>query len=381
MRLVAKTMYGLERSLAVEIEQLGGANVVAGNRMVEFEGDLETMYRVNLWSRLALRVLYPVDKFTAKEEDELYRKIRRINWSQYLTHKGSLLIDAVAFSSIFRHSKYVALKTKDAIVDQFRDKTGRRPSVDKIRPTIRIHIHIDRNEVSVYLDAGAESLHKRGYRGAGQEAPLSEVLAAGIVALSNWDGTTPLVDPMCGSGTIAIEAAMMAAGLPPRNESFHYGFMRWNDFDKELWEKVKAAPAPKSIWIKEGVTPVVYASDKSPNAIRRAEIHAENAGVSELITFEKIDFHKIDPPGPKGVVIMNPPYGERLQLEKVEEFYTQIGETLKEKWKGWEAWIFSGNPDGIRWVALRSSMKKKMFNGAIECRLCRYEIFEELDSE
>ncbi len=366
-------MQGLEGALAEEIRQLGGKEIKELKRAVEFEGDKRLLYRANLELRTALRVLVHLQDFIAKSPEELYRKIRRVEWQDYMSVDKTFAIDATASSEIFRHSKYAALKTKDAIADYFRDKTGRRPDVNVEFPHLQVNLHINQDKCSLSIDSSADSLHKRGYRANTLEAPINEVLAAGMILISGWRGDRTFIDPMCGSGTLLIEAALIATNTPPQLHREAFGFMKWRDFDANLWEdvvdKAKAQIKP--------LTCQILGFDKDMRAVR---VSAQNIFSAHLegqgIKVEKKSFEKLVPPPPPGIVITNPPYDERLKEVEVEAFYKMIGDQLKQEFSGYEAWLISSNKEALKYIGLRPSQKMTLFNGALECKFQKYELYE-----
>ncbi|PHN02681.1 RNA methyltransferase [Flavilitoribacter nigricans DSM 23189 = NBRC 102662] len=372
LQLAIKTLAGLEPLLAGELKALGARDIEAGTRIVTCTGDPEVLYRVNFESRTALRVLVPIDSFRATHEKRLYNKIQQIDWSQYMQVDQTLAIDAVTNSQHFRHSKYAALKTKDAIVDQFRDKFGRRPNINVRNPDLRINIHISNDICNVSLDSSGDSLHKRGYRVDTVEAPLNEVLAAGMVMHTGWSGDRPLVDPMCGSGTILIEAAMIAANIPPQLPGRKFGFQNWADYDAKLWEAVKARALDQ---IRPIEVPIL-GYDKAFKAVKISHQNILAARLSGKIEVERKAFEKMDPPPPPGVLIMNPPYDERLAVEDVKAFYQSIGDRLKQAYAGYEAWIISSNLDAMKSIGLRASRRLTLFNGPLECKYMKFELYE-----
>lgn len=371
MNLVALTAFGLEAVVERELERLGARDLQPGNRAVAFRGDLELLYRANLHLRAALRVLHPIHSFAAANPQQLYRHIRDIDWSNYLTVEGTLAVDAFVHSKHFTHSKYAALKVKDAIVDQFRERTGKRPSVDVANPALRLHLHIAGKKCTLSLDSSGESLHRRGYRFSGQKAPLNEALAAGLVLLSGWDARTPLYDPMCGSGTLAIEAAMLARKMAPGLLRKQFAFQRWRTFDAGLWQKVRDAAKQQ---VRE--SPVrIFASDKSKTAVATARENLRRAGLQETVELTQGALEHLRPQTSTGFLIMNPPYGERMQQERIDEWYAGIGDHLKQHFTGFEAWVLSANKNALKRFGLRPSKKYTIFNGGLECKFQRYELY------
>ncbi len=369
--MIAKTLFGFEELLAKELKQLGAQSVKVGVRNVSFVGDLGFMYKANLGLRMAIKILKPIDSFIVANETDLYNKIKRLPWENYLSETGSLAVDSTVHSTVFKHSQYIALKTKDAIVDRFREKTKSRPNVDLKYPDLRINIHIDRERCSVSLDSSGMSLHKRGYRSATNIAPINEVLAAGLVLLSGWDGQCDFFDPMCGSGTILIEAAMIAANIPPNINRKEFAFERWNDWDPELYEAIQ-----QSLLKKVREVPVkIYGFDKAPSAVRKALDNIKEANLEEFISVTQDNFFKSEKSTEGHLhLLFNPPYGERLDID-AEVFYKQIGDTLKTFYPDSEAWFITSNLEAIKSVGLRPSRKIKVFNAKLEARLLKYEIY------
>lgn len=368
----AKTSFGFEDLLVEELNSVGAINLKKGTRIVHFEGNLETMYRANLYSRLALRILKPIKTFPAGNEQQLYDEIKKIDWSEYLTEKDSLAVDAVTSYSNLTHTLYISLKTKDAIVDQFRDKTGERPNVDLRFPKVRINIHIHQNVASVSLDSSGDSLHKRGYRSQQGEAPLNETLAAGMVMLSKWDRASNFTDLMCGSGTIVIEAAMMARNIAPglfRNE---FGFERWNDYDAELWKSLLDEAKQNE---KPDINFSITGIDKSHQAIRNATENAKEAGVLNDIDFHAMPFEDYTPKETVQTIVTNPPYGGRITDDDLFRLYKNIGDQLKSKYSGSTAWVLTANKDAAKNIGLHSTAKIQLYNGALECRMLKYELY------
>ncbi len=372
-RMIAKTLFGLEEILAGELSALGAERVTPMNRSVEFYGDRELLYKANLWCRTATRILVPIVDFRAADEKELYNKVLRVDWRKYLTLNQTFVIDAVVSRSGFDNSLYVAQKTKDAVADHFRRKMGKRPSVDLKNPDIRINIYIFGNECTLALDSSGEPLFKRGYRSRTGEAPLNEVLAAGIVMHSGWDRQRPYVDAMCGSGTIVIEAALMARNIAPGLTRERYGFMNWPDFDggvfKRIIQEARGEIIPKLNFEMVG-------SDKDSKQVRDAATNADSAGVGRDIVFKRCRFEDLRPPAPPGVLIINPPYGERMSIDNIRSFYQSIGDTLKKNFTGYDAFIFTGNLAEAKFLGLRTSRRIQLYNGAIECRLLKFEMYQ-----
>jgi len=371
--MLAKTLFGLEDLLADELRKLGASKIEKGTRNVTFDGDLGFMYKANLCCRTAIKILKPITAFNIFTEDDLYKKVYEIPWEKYMDAKGSLAVDATVFSEKFTHSMYISLKTKDAIVDRFRDKTGERPNVDLDHPTLRINVHIDRNICTISLDSSGQSLHKRGYKVENTFAPINEVLAAGMIMLSGWNGQCDLLDPMCGSGTILTEAAMIACNIPPNLNREEFGFETWNDFDEDLYEVIEASALQKirDFHFK------VYGSDKDSVNIQKAKRNIKNANLEDFIELDTQDFFQTKKEGDRYLyLVFNPPYDERLSIDNVQEFYGNIGTTLKHGYSGSQAWMISSNMDALKSVGLRPSRRIKLYNGKLEAKLVRYDMYE-----
>lgn len=372
MQISVKTFAGLEKPLSAELAALGATDIEPGTRIVSATADQQTLYRVNYSCRTALRVLVPIHTFRATHERRFYSKIRQLDWTEYLDIDQTLAVDAVTYSRHFRHSKYIALKTKDAIVDQFRDRFQRRPSVDVQQPDVRIHVHVSNDLCTVSLDSSGDSLHKRGYRVDTVEAPINEVLAAGMVMLSGWQADRLFMDPMCGSGTLLTEAAMIAANIAPQRQRREFGFQRWKDYDKSLWQEVKQNADAQ----QREVSVPILGFDRDFKAVKISHHNIMAAGLSELIQVEKQKFEKLEPPPAPGLLMMNPPYDERLTEADISAFYKMIGDTLKQSFAGYEAWIISSNRDALKNIGLRSSQRLTLFNGPLECKFLQFELYE-----
>jgi putative N6-adenine-specific DNA methylase len=372
-KLTAKTLSGLEETLAAELTALGAADVWPGNRAVEFAGDKQLLYKMNLWCRTATRILHPIAAFAAPDSDRLYQGVAALDWAPYLDPDMTLAVDAVAIESAFDNSLFVAQRVKDAVVDQFRKRNGKRPSVDADNPDLRINIHIHGDKATLSLDSSGGPLTRRGYRTEGGKAPLSEVLAAGIVRLTEWDMATPLIDPMCGSGTIVIEVAMVARNIAPGLLRKQFGFMRWKDYDEALYRQLVREARQA---IKADLPVEIVGSDIDRRAIDEAKANARRAGVEGNIRFEVKPFDQQTPPSGPGTVVMNPPYGERIAIRDIESFYQSLGDVLKQKYDGYTAFILSGNPEAAGHIGLRTSRRIKLFNGPLECRLLRFELYK-----
>jgi putative N6-adenine-specific DNA methylase len=371
-KMVAKTLFGFEELLANELTQLGAQDVKIGVRNVSFTGDKGFMYKANLALRTAIKILKPIETFKVKDEKDLYDKIYNMSWEPYLKPTGTLAVDATINSDVFTHSLYIAQKTKDAVVDKFRDTTGQRPNVDLKFPDLKINVHIDREICHISLDSSGDSLHKRGYKTATNIAPINEVLAAGLVMLSGWDGQSDFMDPMCGSGTILAEAAMIACNIPPNLMRKEFAFERWADWDVELFEKIEESLLSKT----RDFHYKIMGYDKSPSAVAKAIDNVKNAHLDEFITIKHEDFFKTQKAGENKLhMVFNPPYGERLDID-MEEFYKNIGDTLKQNYPGTDAWFITSNLDALKHVGLRPSRKIHLVNAKLEARLVKYVMYE-----
>lgn len=370
-KMVAKTLYGFEEVLANELRKIGAQKVEIGNRMVSFYGDTGFMYKANLCLRTAVKILKPITSQKVRNEKDIYDFIQSIRWQEYLGLEDTFAISATVNSTIFSHSKFIALKTKDAIVDQFREETGERPNVDTEHPDLSIDIHIQRDLCTVSLDSSGGSLHHRGYRTATNIAPINEVLAAGLLLLSGWDGQSDFLDPMCGSGTMAIEAAMIACNIPANINRKEFAFEKWLDWDLDLFEKIEEACLNKTRDFHHSIIGI----DKEYSAVRKANVNIENANLTDFVKIKEGDFFESEKEveGPLHIVF-NPPYDERLEIN-IEEFYSQIGDTLKRNYPGTNAWFITANLEALKHVGLRPSRKIKVFNGKLEARLVKYEMY------
>lgn len=367
---IAKTLQGLEDILADELKAIGAQDVKVQNRMVSFTGSTETLYRANFQTRTATRILMPIYEFKARNEEELYGIAKKFDWTNVMELSHKFAVDATVNSEIFTHSHYVALKLKDAVADHFRDRFGRRPFVDPKKPNIQLHIHISDQDCTILLDSSGESLHKRGYRLHQDVAPINEVLAAGLIKLSGWDGTTPFIDPMCGSGTILIEAALIARGIAPGVFRKHFGFEDWLDFEKDTFERVFNDES-----YERDVNPTIIGGDLSKRAVEIAESNFKNAGMGKFIDVEKRSIFDFFPPEGPGFAITNPPYGERLRKEQLTTFYKQVGDCFKQRYLDYNVWMISGNLEAIKNFGLHPSKTYTLFNGPLECKYQRFQIY------
>lgn len=370
--MIAKTLPGLEQVLADELVILGAEKVRPIRRGVSYYGNTELLYRSNYQLFTALKILKPIHDFTVRNENELYLKSRKFDWNHFLSPEHTFSIETVVFSQQFRHSGFVGLKVKDAIADFFREKTGRRPNVDTRNPDIIINVHINNQNCTISVDSTGRSLHKRGYRRDTHEAPLNEVFAAGILRLSGWSPGSNLLDPMCGSGTIAIEAGLMNNGLKPGSFRKSFAFQNWLDYDPEIFKSVKQ----KESYLETAKTGEIMGSDISGQFASMAQANAENAGLRGKIQFQKSSFESMDPPWPEGMIIMNPPYGERMQTTEITSLYKNIGDTLKNNYAGYEVWILSSNKEALKNIGLQTSKKITLYNGPIEVKFQKYVIYK-----
>ena len=370
---VAKTIAGLEEVLAQELVSLGAADVQILKRAVSFSGDDRMLYKVNYSSRTALRVLVHLFTFQLADEDDLYRSIFDYPWEDLFEVTQTLSVDAVVSDSELTHSHYVALRTKDAVVDRFREHyNGRRPSVDTDDPDFRINIHINGSICDVSLDSSGASLHKRGYRVSNAEAPMSEVLAAGLILLSGWDKKSHFIDPMCGSGTLLIEAALIANNIPPGQYRKSFGFMRWKSFSQEIWDEIKAEALGQQVEFDHQI----IGNDIAPKALSAARNNIKSARMHKDIHLVEGPFSALKPPeGEPGIVMINPPYGERIKTNNIIGLYKEIGDTLKNEFSGYKAWVISSDQYALKFVGLKPAKKYIVWNGPLECKFCGYDLY------
>lgn len=370
-KMLAKTFFGFEDLLESELKQLGAQDIVKGNRVVHFKGDKGFLYKANLCLRTALKILVPLHKCNVSTEDQLYKAAYDFPWNTFFTANETIAIDSVVFGDYFTHSLYVSQKVKDAIVDQFRAATGIRPSVNLKDPDVRINVHIDRDDCTFSLDSSGASLHHRGYRTATNIAPLNEVLAAGLIQLSGWDKRTDFLDPMCGSGTLLIEAAMLSCNIPANINRKQFAFEKWSDWDEDLYLTIEEAQLNKI----QGLAGTISGYDKAPSAVKKAQDNIFNANLEEFISIEQDNFFftKKETDGPLHILI-NPPYGERLEGD-INEMYKHFGDTLKQHYTNTQAWMITANLEAVKHVGLRPSRKIKLYNGKLEARLLHYAIY------
>jgi len=374
--LIAKTFMGLEPVLAKELTQLGANDVQIGRRMVSFTGDKELMYRANFQLHTAIRILKPIKHFIAKSADDVYEEVKKIDWTDYLKLDKTFAVDSVVFSDEFRHSKFVSYKVKDAIVDQFREQTGKRPNISVANPDLRLHVHIadvapGKSECTLCLDSSGESLHRRGYRQESVEAPLNEVLAAGMIMMTGWQGDTDFIDPMCGSGTLLIEAALIARNMAPGLFRKEFAFEKWPDFDADLFDAIYNDESQEREFKHH-----IYGYDVDIKAVNTARLNVRAAGLTNDITVEEADFKNFQQPKEKAIMVTNPPYGERISTPDLLGTYKMIGERLKHQFQGNDAWVLSYREECFDQIGLKPSIKIPLYNGSLECEFRKYQMFD-----
>lgn len=371
--IIAKTFMGLEPVLAKELIALGAKDVEEGRRMVSFKGDKEMLYRANFCLHTAIRVLKPIKHFKAESADDVYEAVKEVDWAEYLMGERpkSFAVDAVVYSDDFRHSKFVAYRVKDAIVDQMRERNGIRPNISVTNPDIRLHIHIAGDDCSLSLDSSGTSLHQRGWRQETVEAPLNEVLAAGLIMMTSWTGETDFIDPMCGSGTLLIEAALIARNMAPGIFRKEYAFEKWNDFDRELFEKIYNDDSQEREFHHH-----IYGYDVDPVAVSKAKYNVKLSGLTKDISIAEQDFANFKQPREKSIIVMNPPYGERISTPNILDTYKTIGEKLKHEFIGNDAWVLSYRDECFAQIGLKPSLKIPVINGSLECQFHKYQIFD-----
>jgi len=371
-RCFAAVPRGAEELAAEELNRLGASDVNSGKGGVSFQADRKILYKSNLWLRTASRVLVQLSVFPCATPDELYHGVFAIGWHELITVSMTLAVDCSLRDSAMTHSGFVALKTKDAVVDRIRKECGSRPNVDTKSPDVRINIHLHKNVCTVSLDSSGEPLDRRGYRLERNEAPLRETLAAAVVALTGWDGSIPLADPMCGSGTIPIEAALLAGNVAPGLQR-DFGFQRWQDYDKTLWEQVVREAEAEQKKLPLGL---ITGLDQDSRALKIASRNSAKAGFEGQLHFFHAELESFKPEAEKGIVIINPPYGKRLGDEDdLRELYCTIGDILKKRCRGWTGYVLTGNLELAKYIGLKASRRFVLFNGAIECRLLKYELY------
>jgi len=373
MKLTIKTLHGFEDILKEEVEELGGMNIEKITRGIKCEGNPEFLYKGNLALRTALKILVPIHSFYAKNEKELYDRMYEFDWFNFLDVDGTFAIDNVVFSELFKHSKYVALKAKDALVDKFRDKYRRRPSVDTDNPDVLFNLHCANDYFTISMDSSGSPLNQRGYREDGHRAPMNEVLAAGMLKLSGWEKGQTLVDPMCGSGTILVEAAMIAMNMAPNLKRKDFGFKTWPEFSPILFNRVKIEEQSKVRKPTIDFTGI----DTDSQAVGMARKSLSKIGLRREVKIKEMDFREFKPLSENGMIITNPPYGERIGTneEDINDFYVSMGDAFKQNFKGYDAWVISSNKSAMKKIGLNYATKYNLFNGPLECDFCKYELY------
>ena len=369
-KMVAKTFKGLEPVLARELTELGADEITMERRAVSFTGTKELMYKANLHLRTAARILKPILVFKATDADQVYEAVKKVDWGALMNLKTTFSVDTTVFSDDFRHSKYVAYRVKDAIADWFMERYHKRPSVSVANPDLFINIHIAQDKCTLSLDSSGESLHKRGWRVSQNDAPINEALAAGMLLMAGWNGLTDLVDPMCGSGTILIEAAMIALNIPPGIYRSSFAFERWNDFDEELFGRLYNDESTERTFNHK-----IYGSDVSIRSIKIAEQNVKSAGLSKYIQLKVVSVQKLEAPTQNCLIVTNPPYGERIMSDDIFGLYADLGRCLKHKFAGSTAWVISSQEAYLERMGLHPSEKVKLLNGQLDCLFCRYDLF------
>ena len=372
MKLTAKTMKGLEPILAKELADLGATNIEIGNRAVMFEGDQKVMYRANYECRTALAILKPLVDFQIKTQDDLYDKVVSMAWEKLFCVDSKMMVESFCMDSVFTHTKFVSQRTKDAICDHFRRLFHKRPYVDLENADVKIDVYLYRNRCVISLNSSGDSLHRRNYRIQANQAPINEVLAAGLIVLSEWDMKTDFYDPMCGSGTLLIEAAMKACNMPAQFYRKKFAFQYWNDFDTMLWKQVQTM-AVENISDPECE---IFGSDISEESLYIAEQNIKQARLHKDISLRLGDFMKLDKPCEKGMIVSNPPYGVRLEVEDLIEMYQNIGDKLKKDYQDWIAWFISSDVDAMKRFGLHPSKKIELYNGSLLCKFQKFELYE-----
>lgn len=371
--MVATCMQNMEPELEQELLALGAEDIRVQRRAVMFKGNLELLYAANIWLRTALKVLKPIYHYTAKNDDELYKKAMALPWENIFSEEKTFSIDSAVNSEHFTHSQFASLRIKDAIVDRFRAQQLKRPNVERYDPDVRIHLHINDKSVTLSLDSSGTPLFKRGYRMKQHSAPINECLAAGMILKTGWKGEVDLLDPMTGTGTIAIEAALIACNIPPNLNRTNFAFEGWKSYDVSLLSKVLGEAKEKFKPLKVQI----YAHELNSNNVRFARININSANMRKSIHLDQVDFFKSKPPSDRGCIIMNPPYGERLELQEgLPDFFEKIGSTLKHEYSGWDAWIIASDEESFKNIGLKASKKIPLMNGKLECQFRKYELFD-----
>ena len=369
--LIAKTFMGLENVLAQELTQIGANNVQIGRRMVSFTGNKELMYRANFQLHTAIRILKPIRHFKAHSAEDVYEEVQKLDWSKYIGEGKTFSVDSVVYSDEFRNSRFVTYKVKDAIVDQFRERTGNRPNISVANPDIKLSIHIAEDDATLCLDSSGESLHRRGYRQESVEAPLNEVLAAGMILMTGWKGETDFIDPMCGSGTLLVEAALIARNISPGVFRKEFAFEKWPDFDQELFDHIYNDDSQEREFNHK-----IYGYDIDMKAVNTANFNVRAAGLTQIIEVKQADFKDFKKPANKSIIVTKPPYGERISTPNLLGTYKMIGERLKHEFGGNEAWVLSYKEECFESIGLKPSIKIPLYNGSLECEFRKYTMFE-----
>lgn len=368
--MVAKTFRGLEEVLANELLNLGANDIEIQRRAVSFSGDKRLMYKSNIYLRTALRILLPVSEFRVKNENDIYAGIKRMKWDEYMNENSTFAIDTILHSDNFSNSLFVTYRVKDAIVDWFREKTGKRPSIDTTKPDVSINVHISQNQCTISLDSSGDSLHKRGYRSSQNEAPISEVLAAGMLLLAGWDGQSNFIDPMCGSGTILIEAALIALNIPPGIYRSSFGFESWKDFDKMMFDEIIQDDSEEREFHHK-----IFGSDISRRAIQISEQNIADSGLTKYIHLQQKSVKDVVISSEPCLMVTNPPYGERIKTEDIEGLYETLGSVMKHQMEGNSCWVISSDMVCLKKIGLKPSKKINLLNGPLECSFNQYQIF------
>lgn len=371
IKIQIKTFFGLEAVLAEEIKKLGGRNVELKNRAVNCEGDLGFLYKINYSARTALKILVPIEEFKAYNETKFYEKLFKFEWDDFMSVDQTFAIDSTVNSERFSHSQFMTFKMKDAIVDFFQNRYGRRPSIETRSPDIKFHLHIDRELVTISLDSSGDALFKRGYRREQGEAPINEVLASGMLQLAGWDGKGNFLDPMCGSGTLLIEAAMIAMDLPAQLFRKRFAFQNWKNYDEALFNKIKEFRVER---IKEFHGKIV-GYDIDGRMLDAARDNIESAEMEDVIEVRRENFFDTKKDMFPLLMVFNPPYDERISIND-DDFYKKIGDTFKTNYPNTLAWLISSDLDAPKKIGLRPSRKIKLFNGKLETRFLQYEMYE-----
>ncbi|MBP1677342.1 MAG: rRNA ((2)-)-methyltransferase [Bacteroidetes bacterium] len=368
--MIAKTFMGLEEVLATELIKLGANNVAIQRRAVSFTGDKALLYKTNIHLRTASRVLKPIFTFRASDADEVYEQVKKITWSNYMSVNTTFAIESTVYSDDFNHSKFVSYRVKDAIVDWFKEHTGDRPSVRLDNPELMLNIHISQRTCTISLDSSGDSLHKRGYRISQNEAPINEALAAGMILMSGWDGKTDFIDPMCGSGTLLIEAALIALNVPPGLYRSAFAFEKWKDFDRELFENIYHDDSKERPFEH-----LIYGSDISSRAIKISEQNVKSAGLQKYIRLDVKPISELEAPSAGCLMVTNPPYGERITSDDIFGLYATLGSVMKHKFPGSSCWLISSHIECLDKIGLKPAARVKLLNGKLECYYNRYDIF------